>query len=161
MVATLATLGEIVEEQKVMEKILHCVPPRLKQIALTISTLLDVESLTVANLVGQFKAAEEAFAEPLLSLQHDGKLYLTKEEWDVRRVRREFENPRAGGFGVSGDKAGRGGGRGDHGHGRGHGRGCGHGTGSKGCVPQKTDKCHRCGKLGYWAHECRSNAKKD
>jgi hypothetical protein len=30
-----------------MEKILCCVPPRLKQIALAISTLLDVESLTV------------------------------------------------------------------------------------------------------------------
>jgi hypothetical protein len=52
MVATLATLEEIVEEQKVVEKILHCVPLRLKQIALTISTLLDVESLTVVNLVG-------------------------------------------------------------------------------------------------------------
>jgi hypothetical protein len=47
MVATLATLGQIVEEHKVMEKILCCVPPRLKQIALAISTLLDVESLTV------------------------------------------------------------------------------------------------------------------
>jgi hypothetical protein len=47
MVATLATLGGIVEEHKVMEKILCCVPPRLKQIALVISTLLDVESLTV------------------------------------------------------------------------------------------------------------------
>jgi hypothetical protein len=40
-------LGGIVEEHKVMEKILCCVPPRLKQIALVISTLLDVESLTV------------------------------------------------------------------------------------------------------------------
>jgi hypothetical protein len=41
MVATLATLGEVVEEHKVIEKILHSVPPRLKQITLAISTLLD------------------------------------------------------------------------------------------------------------------------
>jgi hypothetical protein len=49
MVATLATLGGggVVEEHKVMEKLLCFVPPRLKQIALVISTLLDVESLTV------------------------------------------------------------------------------------------------------------------
>jgi hypothetical protein len=63
MVVTLATLGEIVEEHKIMEKILYCVPPRLKQIALVISTLLDVESLTVANLAGRLKVAEEAFEE--------------------------------------------------------------------------------------------------
>jgi hypothetical protein len=60
---TLATLGETVEEHKIMEKILCCVPPRLKQIALVISTLLDVESLTVANLAGRLKVAEEAFEE--------------------------------------------------------------------------------------------------
>jgi hypothetical protein len=63
MVVTLATLGETVEEHKIMEKILCCVPPRLKQIALVISTLLDVESLTVANLAGRLKVAEEAFEE--------------------------------------------------------------------------------------------------
>jgi hypothetical protein len=64
MVATLATLGEVVEEHKVVEKILRRVPPRLKQITLTISTLLDVESLTVMNLMGRLKAAETAFEEP-------------------------------------------------------------------------------------------------
>jgi hypothetical protein len=84
MVATLATLGEIVEEFTVVEKILRCVPPRLKQIALAISTLLDVRTLTVANLAGRLKAAEEAFEEPPSSLQQDGKLYLTEEEWDAR-----------------------------------------------------------------------------
>jgi hypothetical protein len=52
MVATLATLREIVEENKVVEKILCCVPSKLKQIALAISMLLDVESLTVVNLAG-------------------------------------------------------------------------------------------------------------
>jgi hypothetical protein len=69
MVAMLATLGEIVEEHKVVEKILHCVPPRLKQNTLVISTLRDVESLTVTNLAGRLKAAEEAFEEPPSTLQ--------------------------------------------------------------------------------------------
>jgi hypothetical protein len=91
MVATLATLGEIVEEFTVVEKILRCVPPRLKQIALAISTLLDVRTLTVANLAGRLKAAEEALEEPPSSLQQDGKLYLTEEEWDAWRSRRDAE----------------------------------------------------------------------
>jgi hypothetical protein len=86
MVATLATREEIVEEQKVVKKILHCVPLRLKQIALAISMLLDVVSLTIANLAGQLKPAEEAFEEPPFTLQHDVKLYLTEEEWDARHV---------------------------------------------------------------------------
>jgi hypothetical protein len=42
VVATLATLGEVLKEHKVVEKILRCVLLRLKQIALTISTLLVV-----------------------------------------------------------------------------------------------------------------------
>jgi hypothetical protein len=113
MVSTLSTLGDI------MEKILRCVPPRLKQNAFAILTLLDVESLTVANLLGRLKAAEDAFQDPPSTLQHDRKLYLTKDEWDVRRVKREAENPSSGGSGGSDDKGGRGGGRGDRGCGRG------------------------------------------
>ncbi|KAG8047551.1 hypothetical protein GUJ93_ZPchr0008g12023 [Zizania palustris] len=69
MVTTLATLGEKVEEHTVVEKILRCVPPRLKQITLAISTLLDVQSLTVANLMGRLKTAEDAFEEPPSLLQ--------------------------------------------------------------------------------------------
>jgi hypothetical protein len=52
MVATLATLGEIVSEYVVVKKILRCVPHRLKQIALAIVMLLDVQSLTIVNLLG-------------------------------------------------------------------------------------------------------------
>jgi hypothetical protein len=86
----------------------------LKQIALAILTLLGVESLTVANLAGRFKAEEEAFEEPLSTLQQDGGLYLTEEEWDARRVKREAENLCIVGSGGSGDKGDRGGGRSDH-----------------------------------------------
>jgi hypothetical protein len=77
MVATLATLGEIVEEHKIVEKILRCVPPRLKQITLAISTLLDIQSLTIANLARRLKAAEEAFEEPPSSMQHEGRVGCT------------------------------------------------------------------------------------
>jgi hypothetical protein len=73
MVVTLATLSETVEEHVVMEKILRCVPPWLKQIALAISTLLNVRTLSVANLASQLKTVEEVFEDPPSSLQHEGK----------------------------------------------------------------------------------------
>jgi hypothetical protein len=48
--------------------------------------------MSVADLTGRLKEAEEAFEEALTSLQQDGKLYLTEEEWDARRKKREAEN---------------------------------------------------------------------
>jgi uncharacterized membrane protein YgcG len=147
MVATLATLGKTVEEHVVVEKVLRCVPLRLKQIALAISTLLDVRTLTVANLAGRLKMAEEAFEDPPPSLQQDGKLYLTEEEWNSRWVRHETERQgsgSAGGSGSSGNGSGRGGGS-DHGRGQGRGRG----RSFAGRGPHKTDECRRCGKLGH------------
>jgi hypothetical protein len=85
-------------------------------------------------------------------LQQDGKVYFTEEEWIARRARRDAKNPGSGGSGGSGSNTGGNGGRG--GGARGRGRGGGRG-------PQKTDECRRCGKLGHWARECRSKAKKE
>jgi hypothetical protein len=41
--------------------------------------------MSIADLTGRLKEAEEAFEEALTSLQQDGKLYLTEEEWDARK----------------------------------------------------------------------------
>jgi hypothetical protein len=56
------------EEHAVVEKILRCVLLRLKQIALTILMLLDVQSLTVMNLMGRLKTVEDVFEELSSSL---------------------------------------------------------------------------------------------
>jgi hypothetical protein len=108
MVATLATLGEVVEDYVVVEKILCCVPPCLKQIAPAIAMLLDVRSLTIANLLGRLKGAEEVFEESPSMLQQDGKLYLTKEEWDARRARCNSKKQNSAGLGKSSNNGGRG-----------------------------------------------------
>jgi uncharacterized membrane protein YgcG len=149
MAANLATLGETIVEHVVVEKILWCVPPQLKQIALVILTLLDVRTLSVANLAGRLQTTEEAFEDPPSSLQHEGKLYLTEEEWDTRCAQPESDNQGSGGAGSSSSSAGSGqsGGHGD----RGCSWGCrrGRGMGSEGRGPQKTDECHQCGKLSH------------
>ncbi|KAG8060127.1 hypothetical protein GUJ93_ZPchr0002g24035 [Zizania palustris] len=152
MATTLATLGAGVEEDKIVEKIVRSVPPRFKQIVLAITTLLDVSTLTVSDLVGRLKAAEETFEEAPGSLQQDGRLYLTEEEWDARQ-KKEAENHLGGG--LSGGGGRQGGGRRGHGRGRG-GRWSGGQSSGKG-----GDECRRCGKLGHWARECRSKPKRE
>jgi hypothetical protein len=77
-------------------------------------------------------------------------LYLTEEEWDVRRKKREAENH--SGSGARGSGTGKG-------HGCGRGRG---GSSSSGSSRKPTgDECRRCGNMGHWAHECHSKPKKE
>ncbi|CAA6662425.1 unnamed protein product [Spirodela intermedia] len=97
MASTLTTLGDKVEETQVVEKIIRSVPQRFRQIVVAITMLLDVSTLTVANLTGRLKAAEDDFEEPPSAMHHDGKLYLTEEEWDARRRKRDAEKTGGGG----------------------------------------------------------------
>jgi hypothetical protein len=154
MAAQLATLGDEVMDDVIVAKILRSLPPRFKQIAIAIRTLLDVTTMSVADLVGRLKEAEEAFEEVSTSLKHEGKLYLTEEEWDARRRRRELENHSGDGAARGGASSSRGGGR----RGRGRGRASG---GPGGSNKPAWDECRRCGKTGHWARECRSKPKRE
>jgi ABC-type uncharacterized transport system permease subunit len=53
MVAHLATLSEEVKDGKIIAKMLQSLPPCFKQIA--IKTLLDVSTMSVADLTGRFE----------------------------------------------------------------------------------------------------------
>jgi hypothetical protein len=152
MAVHLATLGKEVKEGEIVANMLRSLPPRFKQIMITIKTLLDVLTMSVVDLIGWLKEVEEAFEKASTSLQQDGKLYLTEEEWDARRKKLEAENH-------SGSDA-RGGGTGK-GRGRGRGHGCG-GSSSSGPLSKPTgNECRRCGKMGHWARECHSKPKKE
>lgn len=84
MAAHLAILGDEVKESEIVAKILRSLPIRFKHIAIAIKTLLDVSTLTVADLTSRLKEAEESFEEAPTSMQHEGKLYITEEKWDAR-----------------------------------------------------------------------------
>jgi hypothetical protein len=81
-----------VKDDEIIAKMLRSLPPRFKQITIAIKTLLDVSTMSIADLIGWLQEAEEAFEEAPASLQQDGKLYLTEEEWDMRRKKREADN---------------------------------------------------------------------
>ena len=151
MASTLTTLGDKVGESQVVEKLIQSVPQRFKQIVVAITTLLEVSTLTVADLTGRLKAAEDAFEPPPSVMHHDGKLYLTEEEWDARRKKTDAEKISGGGSSNSAHRGGRK---------RGRGRGRGNEKGSSSSRPGG-DECRKCGKLGHWARDCRSKPKKE
>jgi uncharacterized OB-fold protein len=146
MAAHLAMLGEEVKDGVIIVKMLRSLPPHFKHITIVIKTLLDMSTMSVPDLTGRLKEADEAFKEAPTSLQQDGKLYLT-EKWDARRKKREAENHSSGGA--------------DKGRGGGRGRGCG-GSSSGGSSNKPTsNKCRRCGKMGHRARECHSKPKRE
>jgi hypothetical protein len=116
MVQHLATLGETVAEPKVVGKFLRSVPHKYKHIVVTIQTLLDVETLTLANVTGRLKTVEDELEAPPASVNHASKLYLSEEAWEEKWKLRK-------GSGAGGSSS-RGGGGGDRSanHGRGRGR---------------------------------------
>jgi hypothetical protein len=77
------------QDSEIVMKMIRSMSPRFKQITIVIKTLLNVSTMSATNLIGRLKEAEEVFEEAPTSLQQDGKLYLTEEEWDARRKKCE------------------------------------------------------------------------
>ena len=149
MASTLTTLGDKFGESQVVEKLIRSVAQCFRQIVVAITTLLDVSTLTIADLTGRLKAAEDAFEPPPSVMHHEGKLYLTEKEWDARRKKHDAEKAIGGG---SSNSAHRGG--------RKRGRGRGNEKGSSSSRPSG-DEYRKCGKLGHWARDCGSKPKKE
>ncbi|XP_072148569.1 uncharacterized protein [Setaria viridis] len=84
LVAKLRDLGESMEDVRVVKKFLCVVPPRYHQIALSIETLLDLNTMSIEELVGRLSAAEDrASMEEIVD--RAGQLLLTQEQWEARR----------------------------------------------------------------------------
>jgi hypothetical protein len=64
-----AMLKKEVKDGEIIAKMLRSLPPRFKQITIMINKLLKVSTMSVADLTGWLKEAEELFEEAPMSLQ--------------------------------------------------------------------------------------------
>jgi hypothetical protein len=140
LAAALRSLGDTVNEEKIVRKFLSVVPSQFLQIAFSMETLLDPATLTVEEVTGHLRAIEERMDGAPGSSAAGGQLLLTEEQWEARK-----RQPRGGGSNGRGDDRGK----------------------KKAGTPAPTspttddsgvvdrEHCRYCGKKGHWARECR------
>lgn len=147
LVLQLGVLGVKISEPDVVRKFLFVVPKKFSQMACSTETLLDLDTLSIEELIGRLKAAEECHEQEEPEAKHTGKLLLSEEKWHARMNLREG--------GASSSQAGRGKQRG-----RGRGRG---NSGARGTKNRDTSKdtCWYRGIAGHWARDCRKKKREE
>ena len=141
---------------------LQVVPEKLTQAAVSIEMFSDLNAISIEDVIGRLRVFEDR-AKPTTVTDAMGRLLLTEEDWEARRMaRRDQDSAGRGAASSSGDKK-----RGGRGQGRGRGKGEGGSSTSRDGKQAKpnsgratrADQCKRCGKYGHWAKDCRSKPK--
>ena len=103
--------------------------------AVTIEATLDLDQVSLEDVVGRLRLSEGRSDVPLERKEESGKLLLT-EEWNAGMKRRTGKNSSRGGN-AGGNKVRR--------------KPSGKGKKKKNFDP---NACRKCGKTGHWAREC-------
>ena len=151
LITSLRELGERIEDSHVVKKVLRVVPRRLKQCAVAIEMLGDINNMSIEELVGRLQVAEDADAEDREATNggNAGQLLLTEAQWEARRrqCRDKEQVRRAGGEKGAGRSGGRDGDDDD-----------GEGSASSGAERRRRSsgkgKCFNCGVRGHFSREC-------
>jgi hypothetical protein len=148
MASELRALGEKVDEVRLVKKVLRIVPKQYRQIAMSIATLLDLNTLSLEGLVGRLRAAEVGVDEEE-EAPGMARLLLTEEQWEARR-RQHSGKGRA----VNCDGGNRGGGRHNNNNDDDDG---GSSTSSRASRRRRSSgkgRCFNCGVRGHFSREC-------
>ena len=82
LVANIKLLGETLDDTRVVKKFLRVVPPHFNRVAVLIEMIYDVKTLSVEDLVGRLRAAEDHFEDRVEQITDKaGRLLLVEEEW--------------------------------------------------------------------------------
>jgi hypothetical protein len=94
IVSSLRELGEKIEDNRVVRKILRVLPRKMRQVAVSIQMLCDLNTMSVEELLGRLRVAEEQddIEEESTDPAH---LLLTEQQWEARR-RKGKEHVRRG-----------------------------------------------------------------
>jgi hypothetical protein len=150
---SLRALGENLTDVRVVKKMMHVLLKWFPQIAASIETLLDVNTMTVEDLVSRLKPSEDRIVVEEITEQ-TGRLMLTEEEW-LSKYRHHLQGEsssmsggdRAGGSKPAKQKSD---------------------NGKKDSVikltiegtPRRKGQCRNCGIYGHWKEDCK-HPKKD
>jgi transposase InsO family protein len=161
-------LGESLEEVRVVKKMLRVVPSAYRQTAISIETFLDLNTLSLEELVGRLRVSEDRLEDDEPIVDKAGRLMLSEETWLAKHRHRLTPE-----FSGSGDRQG-----GQHSreknsaqqprekHGEHHsggktkggarpdGRDTGVKLTSEG-TPRRKGQCRNCGIWGHWAQDCK------
>jgi hypothetical protein len=143
LAATLRSLGDIVDEEKIVRKFLSVVPTKFVQIAFSMEILLDPATLTVEEVTGHLQAIEDRLDGEHVTI--GGHLLLTEEQWEAKK--KQSRGGRNGGCGNDNRKAT------PPAKPNQPGRAPNNERAQNGDVDK--DHCRYCGKKGHWARECR------
>jgi hypothetical protein len=81
LATNICVLGESLDEVRVVKKMLRVVPAAYKQIALSIETLLDLDTLSLEELVERLRATEEQLEDDGPIMDKTRRLMLAEEDW--------------------------------------------------------------------------------
>jgi hypothetical protein len=75
---------ETYNEERVVEKLFHCIPEKYKQIARLIESLLDLSMMSIEEVIGRLKVVDGDKPQPLSGPITVGeKFHLTREQWEA------------------------------------------------------------------------------
>jgi hypothetical protein len=157
-------MGDDVPDKKVVKKMLQSVSENLVKVAISMETLLDLDTLSIKEAACHFQAVENRKKKkqsPAVK-ESSGQLLLTEEQWKAWCKATSGEK-----FGGCGNGNGENGGGGGHSHGCAHYRGRGQSRSNSretreegGDSDGPSEKCcFWCLKSGHFARECRSKKK--
>ncbi|XP_074345227.1 uncharacterized protein LOC141684221 [Apium graveolens] len=86
LVTNIRALGEAIEENYVVKKLLRAVPTKFLQIASAIEQFGNLDSMSVEEVIGSLRAHEERLKEPTESGEEQ-QLLLTADEWQKKEIK--------------------------------------------------------------------------